>query len=53
MKPVFSLAVLAFSLLPTLAFADCRGHAEQTAANCMAGMVWDGGKGTCVEKPTS
>lgn len=48
------LAVLAFSILPSLAAANCVGeHSSQTAASCMAGMVWDSVKGTCVDKPTS
>ena len=56
MKPATIFAVLAFSLLPTLAAggSGCRGeHSDQTGASCMAGMVWDDTKGTCVEKPTS
>jgi hypothetical protein len=54
MKTATTLAVLAFSLLPTLAFAECRGeHSDQSAASCLPGMIWDGAKGTCVEKPTS
>jgi hypothetical protein len=49
------LAVLAFTILPSLAAAaGCSGqHTDQTAASCMAGMVWDSAKGTCVDKPTS
>jgi hypothetical protein len=54
MKIATAFAALAFSLLPGLAFAQCRGeHADQTAASCMPGMVWDASAGTCVEKPTS
>jgi hypothetical protein len=55
MKPASLLAVLAFTLLPSLAVAGgCRGeHVQQTAASCIAGTVWDETKGTCVEKPTS
>jgi len=54
MKIATTLAVLAISLLPGLAFAECRGaHTDETAASCMPGMVWDAGTGTCVEKPTS
>jgi hypothetical protein len=52
MKPATILAVLAFTVLPSLASASCRGH-DETAASCMAGTVWDDAKGTCVEKPTS
>jgi hypothetical protein len=52
MKPATIFAVLAFTLLPSLAAAACRGH-DETAASCMAGTVWDETKGTCVEKPTS
>jgi|GEM_PF-1693345 len=55
MKPATIFAVLAFTLLPSLAAAaGCKGgQADQSAASCMAGMVWDATKGTCVEKPTS
>jgi hypothetical protein len=55
MKPATIFAILAFTLLPSLAAAaGCTGgHSDQTAASCMAGMVWDDTKGTCVEKPTS
>ncbi|NHB77672.1 hypothetical protein [Rhodobacter calidifons] len=54
MKPAGLLAILAFSLVPSLAAAGCRGEPmNQTAASCMPGMVWDSAKGTCVEKPTS
>jgi hypothetical protein len=54
MKTATTLAALAIALLPSLAFAQCRGeHTDQTAASCMPGMVWDGAKGTCVDKPTS
>ncbi|WP_160147789.1 hypothetical protein [Tabrizicola flagellatus] len=55
MKPASLLAVLAFTLVPSLsAAAGCRGERiDQTAASCEPGMVWDSAKGTCVEKPTS
>jgi hypothetical protein len=54
MKSASLLAVLAFSILPSLAAASCVGqHSDQTAASCIAGMVWDSTKGTCVDKPTS
>ena len=54
MKTATTHAALAIALLPNLAIAQCRGeHTDQTAASCMPGMVWDGAKGTCVDKPTS
>ena len=54
MKITTAFAALALALLPGLAFAQCRGeHADQTAASCMPGMVWDATAGTCVDKPTS
>jgi hypothetical protein len=54
MKTTTTLAALAIALLPSFAFAQCAGkHTEQTAASCMAGMVWDSASGTCVDKPTS
>jgi hypothetical protein len=52
MKIATTLAVLALTLLPAVAAtAACRG--DETAASCLPGLVWDEGKGTCVEKPTS
>jgi hypothetical protein len=54
MKPATIFAVLAFSIVPSLASATCMGeHTSQSAASCLPGMVWDSAKGTCVEKPTS
>jgi hypothetical protein len=54
MKTTTTLAALAIALLPGFAFAQCAGKMnEQTAASCVPGMVWDGAKGTCVDKPTS
>ncbi|MFN3577023.1 MAG: hypothetical protein ACK4TJ_08605 [Tabrizicola sp.] len=55
MKPASLLAVLAFTLIPSLsAAAGCRGEPmDQSAASCLPGMVWDSARGTCVEKPTS
>ena len=53
MKIATTLAALAITLLPTLAFANCRGETLQSASSCIPGMVWDGAKGTCVDKPTS
>lgn len=53
MKIATTLAVLAISLLPGSALAECRGDHSESAASCMPGMVWDAGTGTCVEKPTS
>jgi hypothetical protein len=54
MKIATTLAALAISLLPAFAFAECNGgHSSQSAASCIPGMVWDGDKGTCVEKPAS
>lgn len=52
MKPATVFASLAVTVLPSLASAACQGH-DEAAASCMAGMVWDEAKGTCVEKPTS
>ena len=55
MKPATIFAVLAFTLVPSLAAAKgcLGGHGDQTAASCLPGMAWDDAKGTCVEKPTS
>ena len=52
MKTLSTLAVLALTLWPSLAAAECRGD-HQSAASCMPGTVWDAPSGTCVEKPTS
>lgn len=54
MKILATLSVLAMSVLPSLALADCRGEPlDQTAASCLPGMVWDEVKGTCVASPSS
>ncbi|MGL4238859.1 hypothetical protein [Tabrizicola sp.] len=54
MKTAATLAVLAITLLPSFAFASCKGDKmEETAASCIAGTTWDTEKGTCVENPTS
>ena len=54
MKVLATLTVLALSVLPSLALADCRAHPlDQTAASCLPNMVWDEEKETCVPSPTS
>ena len=54
MKTAATLAVLAFTLMPSFAFANCRGDKlEETAASCTPGMTWDTEKGSCVNNPTS
>jgi hypothetical protein len=55
MKIAATFAVLAFTLLPSLATAQgCRGeHIDETASSCLPGLVWDDVAGTCVESPTS
>ena len=57
MRSSLSLAVIALTLAaaPTLALAGgCAGQVKDTtAANCVAGMVWDADKSTCVDNPTT
>ena len=53
MKTTATLAALALALLPSLAFAQCAGKHEQTAASCMPGTSWDAEKGACVQTPSS
>lgn len=57
MRYSLSLAVIALTLAaaPTLALAGgCAGQVKDTtAANCVAGMVWDADKSTCVDNPTT
>lgn len=54
MKLATSLAVLAFSLMPALAFANCRDEqTDQTAASCMPGTTWDDARATCIATPSS
>lgn len=50
-----TLAVIALTLSPALAFADCRGDQAkaETASSCMAGATWDEAKSACVANPTS
>ena len=49
-----TLAVIALTLAPAVAFAQCEGKGmDQTAASCAAGAVWDEAKGACVANPTS
>lgn len=49
------LAVLALSLTPALAFAQCTGdkHMSTQASACGEGMVYDTATNACVLKPTS
>lgn len=49
------LAVLALSLVPALATAQCMGdmHKNTTASACGEQMVYDPSTQSCVLKPTS
>jgi hypothetical protein len=55
MKIKTTLAVIALTLAPSFAFAQCSGDKmkEVTAASCVPGAVWDEAKGACVINPTS
>lgn len=54
MRVFVTLSVLALSVLPSLALADCRGQPlDQTAASCLPSMVWDDEQGRCVPQPSS
>lgn len=49
-----TLAVLALTLAPGFAFAQCSGDKlKEEAASCVAGATWDEAKGACVENPTT
>lgn len=49
------LAMLALSVTPALAFAQCTGdkHMSTQASACGEGMVYDSASASCVLKPTS
>lgn len=54
MRIFVTMSVLSLSILPSLAAADCRGHAlDQTAASCLPNMVWDDEQMRCVPSPSS
>jgi hypothetical protein len=55
MKIKTTLAVIALTLAPSLAFAQCNSEKmkQETAASCAAGATWDEAKGACVMNPTS
>lgn len=54
MKIKTTLAVIALTLAPSFAFAQCSDKMkEETAASCVPGAVWDEAKGACVANPTS
>ena len=47
--------MIALTLAPTMAFADCSGDKmkHETASSCVPGAIWDEAKGACVTNPTS
>ncbi len=51
MKTRLAAAALALMLAPGTLMAMC--SAEEHAASCKEGHVWDGAKGECVAKPSS
>lgn len=54
MRVVVTLTILALSVVPSLALADCKGQAlDQTAASCLPNMIWDDAQGRCVPAPSS
>lgn len=52
MKTKTFLAVLALTLTPALASAECIYGQHKQAASCQAGATWDADKGVCVTSPT-
>lgn len=54
MKIKTTLAVIALTIAPGIAFAQCGGKMkEETAASCAPGSTWDEIKAACVANPTS
>lgn len=54
MKIALTLAALALSVSPALAYAGCADKAkEETASSCMPGTTWDAATGTCAATPAS
>lgn len=51
MKTKVTAAVIALMLAPSAIWAMC--SAEEHAASCKDGYVWDGAKSECVAKPTT
>jgi hypothetical protein len=55
MKIALSLAALALSLAPAVAFAQgCADKVkDETASSCMPGYAWDQATATCTATPSS
>jgi hypothetical protein len=54
MKITMTLAALALSLSPAMAYSGCADKVKQdTAASCMPGYTWDAEKGACTATPSS
>lgn len=54
MKIKTGLIVVALTVLPTLAMAECNwGHKEQVTMSCTDGTVYDAATGGCVTSTTS
>lgn len=54
MKIALTLAALALSTAPALAYGGCGDKVkEQTASSCMPGTTWDAATSTCTATPSS
>ena len=53
MKITLTVAALALSLAPAVAFAQCNQSKGDTASSCLPGYSWDPVKATCVATPSS
>jgi hypothetical protein len=54
MKIALTLAALALSVSPALAYGGCASKAkEETASACLPGTTWDAATGTCTATPSS
>ena len=54
MKIALTLAALALTVSPALAYAGCANKAkEETASACMPGYTWDAATATCTATPSS
>lgn len=54
MKITLTLAALALSLAPAVAFAQCSGSKmQETASSCAPGSTWDPVTATCTANPSS
>lgn len=53
MKIALTLAALALSSAPALAYCNADKVKDQTASSCMPGTTWDAATSTCTATPSS